>query len=73
MSAMRGRVGGGGGKRTIREKDLELEETALPQSLVLAWYAAFPLLQIECALGCLCGLCDKPKRMVLPPLLSERS
>ena len=58
------------GRVLVGELDLQLEETALPQSLFLAGDRALPLLKIEAALRVLCRLCDEAKGMILAPLFS---
>lgn len=61
---------GGLGRVLVRELNLELEEAALPQSLVLAGNGALPLLKIKTALGILCRLCDEAEGVIFAPLLS---
>ena len=56
---------------TIREDNAQLEQTTLPQGLLLAWYATLPDLQIKHA--CLripLGLCVETERVITSPLLS---
>jgi len=53
-----------------RECDFELELAVFPDCLVLAWDCAFPLLQVEDAIGSTDGPGDEAKGMVFPPLLS---
>ncbi len=54
---------------TIREQHIELEQTPFPQSLVLAWYPTFPLLQIQDALRRTGGFGEEAERVVTAPLL----
>lgn len=56
---------------TIWEDDAELEETPLPEGLVLAWDSALPDLEVEDALGVALWLGVESKWVVTAPLLSE--
>jgi len=63
---------GHGVVHTIGERHGHLEQTTLPNGLLLAGDAAFPDLQIENTLGVLLGSRIEPKGMVFPPLLPRR-
>lgn len=51
----------------IRERDLELEQAAFPDGLLLAGDTAIPLLKVHHAVGAAHGLCEKAKGMVSSP------
>lgn len=56
-------------KRTVREGHGKLEETAGPDSLVLAGNTAFPNLEVEHTLGSPSRLREEAEWVVLTPLL----
>ncbi len=53
----------------LRKSDLELEEPAFPDSLLLAWNATIPLLEVHHAVRAAHGFREEAKRMVASPLL----
>jgi hypothetical protein len=55
---------------TIREGNVQLEQTALPERLFLAGYATIPNLQIEDSLSVALRFCIKSKRMITSPLFA---
>jgi hypothetical protein len=56
---------------TIRENNAQLEQSTLPQGLLLAGYATLPDLQIkDASLGVPLGLCVETERVITSPLLS---
>jgi hypothetical protein len=55
--------------RTVRKDNLELEETALPDCLVLARHSTIPLLDIHHARGVAHGFGKEAKGMIASPLL----
>lgn len=58
------------GANTIRKYDAELEEAALPECFILAWYSTLPVLQVENALSVALRFCVKSERVIAPPLLA---
>lgn len=55
---------------TIGEDNTQLEQSTLPQGLLLSWYATLPDLQIkDASLGIALGLCVETERMITSPLL----
>jgi hypothetical protein len=54
----------------IRKRDIQLEQTALPQSLGLSRNTAFPTLQIKDTVGVSMRPGVEPKRVVSSPLFS---
>ena len=55
---------------TIGEDNTQLEQSSLPQGLLLAWYATFPYLQIKhTSLRITLGLCVETEGMITSPLL----
>lgn len=55
---------------TLGEGHFQLEDAALPDGAVLAGNGAFPLPEVEDALGVLHGTGDEAEGVVLPPLLT---
>jgi len=55
---------------TIGEDHTELEQSALPKSLVLAWNATLPDLQVENTLSIALRFSKEAKWMISSPLLS---
>ena len=53
----------------VRERDLELEKTAFPDGLLLAWYTAIPLLKVHHAVRAAHGFREEAERVVASPLL----
>lgn len=53
---------------TIWKKQIQLEDTSVPQSVLLPGDSALPALQVEGTLQGSLGLCDKPERVVAAPL-----
>jgi hypothetical protein len=54
---------------TVGKSNVELEDPALPDGLVLAGNAALPVLQVQDALLCARGLGEEAEWVVAPPLL----
>jgi hypothetical protein len=54
---------------TIREDNAQLKQSALPKSLLLAWYATLPDLQVKYTLRIALGLCVETEGMITSPLL----
>jgi hypothetical protein len=55
---------------TIREDNTQLEQSTLPQSLLLAWYATLPDLQIkDTCLRVSLGFCVEAEGVITSPLL----
>lgn len=54
---------------TIGEDKLQLQHTALPESVLLARDGALPALQVQCRLRGALGLCDEAEGVVTAPLL----
>lgn len=55
---------------TIGEDNTQLEQSSLPQGLLLAWYATLPYLQIKhTSLRITLGLCVETEGMITSPLL----
>jgi hypothetical protein len=58
-------------RHTIREREVQFEETTLPKGLLLPRHAAIPDLHIKIIrAGILDGFGGESERMVLSPLLS---
>lgn len=55
---------------TVRKDDFELEQTALPNSLVLARDGAFPALEVEGALGSFERSRDEAEGVIFAPLFA---
>lgn len=58
---------------TVRERDFEFEEAALPNGLVLAWDGAFPAFEVEGSLRGFERSRDEAEGMVFAPLFAEES
>lgn len=58
---------------TIGEDHVQLEDTSIPQGILLSGHSALPALQVQSALRSLLGLCDKAEGVVTSPLLAVRS
>jgi hypothetical protein len=59
-------------RHTIREREVQFEETTLPKGLLLPRYATVPNLHIKIIRsGVFDGFGGEPERMVLSPLLSD--
>ena len=56
--------------RTIGEENVDLEESAFPESFLFARNAAFPFLQVENSGSSTGGASKESERMILTPLLS---
>ena len=54
---------------TIREDQLQLQHTTLPQRILLSRDGALPSLEVQSSLRSAQGLCDEAERMVTAPLL----
>lgn len=54
---------------TIREDQLQLQHTTLPQRILLSRYGALPALEVQSSLRSAQGLCDEAEGMVTAPLL----
>jgi hypothetical protein len=54
---------------TIGKDQFQLQHTTLPQSVLLARDGALPALEVQGRLRGALRLCDKPERVVTPPLL----
>ena len=52
----------------IRECDLELDQAAFPDGLLLAWYAAVPLLEVLHAVCAAHGFREEAEGVVASPL-----
>lgn len=57
---------------TVGELNVELEESTCPDCPVFARDRAVPALEVEAALGVLCGACYETEGMVFAPLLAVR-
>ena len=57
---------------TFRETEVQLEEPARPEGLVLAGHAALPLPQIQTSLWCSGRLREEAERVITAPLLPAR-
>lgn len=58
---------------TIWEDHVQLENTAIPQGILLSGHGTLPALQVQSALRSLLGLCDKAEGVITAPLLAVRS
>lgn len=59
-----------GQSHTVRKDDIKLEKSPFPQSLILAWNAALPFLQIEHTLGISLGFCKEAEWVITAPLFA---